>query len=149
MKMYDEINYYKKEYVFEQYTRIVEKYKDYKKITKVQMLKEIYDVYSDYNNIIDICTTRELKYLKMILDNDKVKSKELKINFLDIKYDWERESLRNKFLIDHHYYENIKIFEEIIDVVKDSIKNVNFKEKKKIDDLNEIIVSYCKVQGSA
>ncbi len=155
MKMYDEIRNLKKEYVFERYTRIVEKYKDYDKITKVKMLDEIYNVYSDYNNIIDICTTRELKYLKMVLDNKISLSellenpKELKIEYLDKKYNWERENLQHKFLLYYDYYKESYIPEEIIDKVKEAIKKVNWKEKKKIDDLNEIIVSYCKVQGSS
>ena len=68
MKMYEKINGFKKEYVYERYTRIVHDFKDYDKITKIKMLDAIYDVYNNYNNIIDICTTRELKYLKMVLD---------------------------------------------------------------------------------
>lgn len=32
------------------------------------MLKEIYNLYSDYNYIIDICTSKELKYLESILN---------------------------------------------------------------------------------
>ena len=155
MKMYEEINGFKKEYVYERYTRIVPNFKDYDRITKVKMLDAIYDVYSDYNNIIDICTTRELKYLKMVLDNkltleDLLENpEELKIEYLDVKYDWERENLRHKFLLDYDYYKESHIPEEILDKVKDAIKNVNWKEHKKIDELNEIIVSYCKVQGSA
>ena len=155
MKMYEEINHLKKEYVYERYTRIVHDFKDYDKITKVKMLDAIYDVYSDYNNIIDICTTRELKYLKMVLDNkltieDLLKNPtELKIEYLDEKYNWERENLRHKFLLDYDYYKESHIPEEILDKVKVAVKNVNWKEQKKIDELNEIIVGYCKVQGSA
>ena len=66
VEMLEEIKYYKKEYVFDSYSRIVEDFKDYEKITKVNMLKAIFNVYSDYQNIIDICTTRELKYLKYV-----------------------------------------------------------------------------------
>ena len=33
------------------------------------MLDAIYKVYDKEENIIDICTTRELKYLKMVLEN--------------------------------------------------------------------------------
>ena len=155
MKMYEEINGFKKEYVYERYTRIVPNFKDYDRITKVKMLDAIYDVYSDYNNIIDICTTRELKYLKMVLDNkltleDLLENpEELKIEYLDVKYDWERENLRHKFLLDYDYYKESHIPEEILDKVKDAIKNVNWKKHKKIDELNQIIVSYRKVQGSA
>ena len=66
MKMYDKIKHLKKEYVYEYYTRIVDNFKDYEKITRVKMLDEIYAVYNDYHTIINICTVRELKYLKMI-----------------------------------------------------------------------------------
>ena len=130
MKMYEEINCFKKEYVYERYTRIVPNFKDYDRITKVKMLDAIYDVYSDYNNIIDICTTRELKYLKMVLDNkltleDLLENpKELKIEYLDVKYDWERENLRHKFLLDYDYYKESHIPEEILDKVKDNIKKL-------------------------
>lgn len=155
MKMYEKINGFKKEYVYERYTRIVHDFKDYDKITKIKMLDAIYDVYNNYNNIIDICTTRELKYLKMVLDNkltidDLLKNpNELKIEYLDEKYNWERENLRHKFLLDYDYYKESHIPEEILDNVKAAIKHVNWKEQKKIDELNEIIVGYCKVQGSA
>lgn len=153
--MYEEIKNYKKEYVYEQYTRIVEKPKDYEKITKTKMLEAIYNVYSNYNNVIDICTTRELKYLKMVLDNnlrivDLLDNPEqLTIEYLDDKYNWERENLRNKFLICYDFYKESHIPDEILDNVKQAIKKVNWKEKKKIDDLNELLVSYCKSQGSA
>ena len=155
MKMYDLIKNLRKEYVFDKYTRIVKDFKDYDKITKVKMLDEIYKVYSDYNNIIDICTTRELKYLKMVLDNkvtihDVLKNHgELKIEYLDDKYTWERENLQNKFLLVSNYYNECNIPEELIDNIKTALKNVNWQLKRKIDELNEILVSYCKIQGSA
>lgn len=155
MKMYEEINHFRKEYVYEQYTRIVRDFKDYEKISKVKMLDAIYKVYDDPDNIIDICTTRELKYLKMVLDN-KLTSKDLLenpekyvINYLDDKYNWERENLTHKFLLDHNYYKESSIPEEIIDKVRQAVKKVNWSEKKKIDDLNELLVSYCKMQGSS
>ena len=71
MKIFEEINHYRKEFVFDIYTRVVENFKDYEKITKKQMIKEIYKVYENPQNIIDICTFRELKYLQMYLNNDK------------------------------------------------------------------------------
>lgn len=61
--MYERIKWYKKEFVHNQYARIVEPFKDYEKITAVKMLDAIYKVYEDYNNIIDICTVRELKQI--------------------------------------------------------------------------------------
>lgn len=140
MKMFDEIKFLKKSYVYEQYTRIVKETKDYEKITKMKMLSAIYEVYDNPTNIIDICTTRELKYLKMILENQSV---------TDDKYDWERINLIQKFLLESDFHEENAIPEEIVDKVKDALKRVNWQEKKKIDDLNELLVSYCKIQGSA
>ncbi len=155
MKMYDEIKGLRKEYVYEQYTRIVEKYKDYDRISKVKMLDEIYKVYDNPDNIVDICTTRELKYLKMVLDNkltldDMLENpKEHEIKYLNKKYDWERVTLNNKFLLVYDFNKESFIPEEIIDKVKLALKRVNWSEKKKIDDLNELLVGYCKTQGTA
>lgn len=142
-KMYERINGYKKEYVYEQYSRIVENFKDYDRITKKKMLESVYKVYNDSNNIIDICTTRELKFLKMLLD-EKSSMNEL----LDDKYEWERKMLRNKFLVQDDY-DQVFIPNEIIDKVKFAIKNINWNITKKLDNLNEILVSYCKIQASA
>ncbi len=152
MKIMDEIKYYNKEFVFEQYTRIILDYKDYEKITKVKMLEEIYKIYSDYKNIIEICTTRELKYLKMILKDEVISEDELLKNRLNDKhykyeYEWERNILKDKFLIYFHHDKTV-IPEEIIDYVKLAINNVKWSEKKTQDDLNEILVGYCKTQGS-
>lgn len=140
MKMHDEVKYMKKDFVYEQYTRIVENFKDYEKISRVKMLDEIYDVYSNYHNIIDICTTKELKYLEMILKDSKQVMKK--------KYDWERTQLYKKFLI-YSRRDNYSIPEEILENVKEAIDHVNWNEKKKVDDLNELLVGYCKIQGSS
>ena len=155
MKMYDRINGYRKEYVYEQYTRIVRGFKDYDKISKTKMLDAIYKVYDKEENIIDICTTRELKYLKMVLENkltleDLFKNPgKLEIKYLDDKYNWERKTLYQKFLLEYDHYKESHIPEEMIDKVKSALKKVNWTEKKKFDELNELLVSYCKMQGSA
>lgn len=143
-KMYERIKWYKKEYVHNQYARIVSSFKDYKKITAVKMLEAIYKVYEDYNNIIDICTAKELKYIEMILEG-KTSMQEL----LNEKYNWERKTLRGKFLVEIDYPDRVFIPDEIIDNVRKAIKNVNWQIAKRLDDLNEILVSYCKIQASA
>lgn len=169
MKMYNEINHLRKDYVYDSYTKIVDDFKDYEKITKVKMLDAIYKVYSDYNNIISLCTVRELKYLKKLIEsqNDiKEPEKEMEPNtpeefeqfFKKIykeskekeKVAWEENCLRDKFLVrydENHRY--LVIPEEIIESVTKAIKNVEWKEQKKIDELNEFLVSYIKIQGSA
>ena len=143
MKMYDKIKHLKKEYVYEYYTRIVDNFKDYEKISRVKMLDEIYAVYNDYHTIINICTVRELKYLKMIL-NDKYA-----FNSQDEKYDWERSTLINKFLLLSASCDKSCIPEELLDNVKLALKNVKWQDKETLDSLNEILVGYCKIQGSS
>lgn len=169
MKMYNEINHLRKDYVYDNYTKIVDDFKDYEKITKVKMLDAIYKVYSDYNNIISLCTVRELKYLKKLIENQndiKEPEKEMEPNtpeefeqfFKKIykeskekeKVAWEENCLRDKFLarFDENH-RHLVIPEEIIESVTKAIKNVEWKEQKKIDELNEFLVSYIKIQGSA
>ena len=143
MNMHELIKNYRKDYVFENYTRIVEKFKDYEKITKVKMLDEIYKVYDNPDNIIDICTTRELQYLEKVL-NGKIQKNQYDYKIKD-KYEWEVRALRSKFLLD--YDKNIP--EEMLSKIKEALKRVDWNEKKKIDELNELLVVYCKIQGTA
>ena len=138
--MLEEIKYYKKEYVFDSYSRIVEDFKDYEKITKVNMLKAIFNVYSDYQNIIDICTTRELKYLKMLLEKKSMSHEN--------KYKWEENMLQKKFLIFYNIGTGYQIIKELENNIKLALKNVKWNETKAIDKLNEILVSICKIQGT-
>ena len=148
MKMFDLINHYRKDAVYETYTRIVSQFKSYDKITKPKMLEAIYKVYSDYNNIIELCTTKELKYLQILLDKEKNSKKN--INIEDSKYDWERGELITKFLLIYDYpSKSYYIPEEIKKNVQEAIKNVNWKEHKNTDNLNEILVGYFETQGSA
>ena len=91
MKLLEEAKYFRKEPVHDSYASIVEDFKDYEKVSKVQMIKEIFDVYSDYENIINICTYRELVYLKKVLNNDK--------DLTDEKYRFEKDALMDKYLI--------------------------------------------------
>ena len=65
----DIINHYDKGYVFEQYVKIVRNFKNYDSISRKKMLDAIYEEYSNYENIIDICTVRELKFLKKLTAN--------------------------------------------------------------------------------
>ncbi len=143
MRMHDLIIHFGKGIVFENYSRIVEEFKDYDKITKVKMLDEIYNVYDNPDNIIDICTTKELKYLKKVLNNEIPESS--KSFLVEDEYEWEVRNLRSKFLLD--FEKNIP--EEVIDKVKEALKKVNWTEKKEIDELNELLVVYCKIQGTA
>ena len=137
LKAFEVIKHYRKELVFEHYSKIIKDFKDYEKITKVKMLEAIYKVYEDPKNIIDICTTRELKYLQMSIDGKK------EIN--DAKYMWEKTNLANKLIC---YRVDGTVYDELYDNVKLALKEVNWEEAKRKDELNELMVSFCKVQGS-
>lgn len=171
MKMLEEVKHLRKEFVYEQYSRIVPEFKDYERITKTKMMEAIYKVYSDYKNIISICTTRELKFLKKVLNNkinykvtipedfdffkapeeeliDLLKQKK-KVDKQKKKTNWEKQTLIDKFLIRFdHENDKLVIPEEIIEPVKQALKHVDWNKKEKIDDLNEITVSYVKIHGS-
>ncbi len=141
-KMHDIIKRYKKDYVHNRYARIIKYFKDYDKITAPKMLDAIYKEYENYNNIISICTIKELKYLKMVLDKKTPEEK-----LLEEKYRWELVELQDKFLIVNNFLNEIFIPDEIIDNVREAIRNVNWDTAKKLDNLNEVLVSYCKIQG--
>ena len=150
MKFAEKINGYRKEFIYEQYQRIVDNCKDYEKITRKQMLAEIYNVYADYNNIIDICTARELKFLKIVVDNiNRKNNNEIQNKLLNEKYSWEIRNLSNKFLINNLYNNIPSIPDEVLLNVKEAIEKVDFKQKEKEDYLNALLIGYCKIQGSA
>ena len=121
MSIYEELKHFSKDYVYEQYIKIVEDPKDYENITKIKMIDAICKIYSNPDNIIDICTIRELKYLKMIIDTpfslaDGLQDKEkIDIQYFSPKYDWERKTLQKKFLLTSDFYGESTIPFEIID----------------------------------
>ena len=116
-KIYERINWYRKDFIHERYTRIVYDFKDYEKISRTKMLEEVYKIYDDYNNIKDICTTRELKYLKNIIEGKIIFNKEN-----SEKYKWESDTLHSKFLLEYDSFkEENFIPDEIIDKVKEAV----------------------------
>jgi len=139
--MHNEIKHIKKEFVHNRYSKIVKPFKNYDKITSTKMLDAIYKEYDNYKNIIDLCTERELKYLKKVIKKES--------NLFDKKYDWERKTLWSKFLIiDDYISKTVFIPEEIEDKVKLALKNVNWKSVKFLDSINEILIGFIKTQGS-
>lgn len=141
-KMKERINWYRKDYIHDYYTRVIPNFKDYDKISRVKMVDEVYKEYSNYHNIIDICTVRELKYLQKVIDS-KIDKEEL----VNEKYDWERRILHSKFLLESDYPKEVFVPEEIIDKVKEALDNVDWDLAEKKDRLNELLVGFCKVQA--
>lgn len=136
MKLLEKIKEYDKLDVFRRYTKIVKEFKPYDKITKNNMLKEIIKVYSNYENIIDILTTRELKYLKKVIEKRE--------NLEDLKYDFELKNLREKFLISDF---SLEIPEEFLENVVLAVKKYDPEITKKCDIVNEVLVGICKIYG--
>ena len=139
MEIKEVINNYDKESLFDIYHKIVNNFKEYNKITKEKIKEAILKEYNDYNNIIDICTTKELEYLKQILENNAP----LKY---DNKYKWEIFTLENKLLVIHNDDE-LMIPDDLHQSISLAIKNINWKEKYQQDKLNEVMIGICKVHG--
>lgn len=104
------------------------------------MLKKVEDFYSNSNNILEICTERELKFLKKVLNNED--------KLFDEKYYWERHKLSDKLLVG--LYENkLHVFEEVKESVEKALKMVKPKIIKENDRINEGILGYLRVNGIA
>ena len=132
---------YDKEFVFNLYSRICPNFKDYEKITKKKMLEKILEFYSDYNNIIDICTYREIKLLKMIANGEK-------IVWDDDRFEFEKSILRKKMLISHNGSLEYDFYDELKDSILLALSRVKMSEVKKKTELNEFLVGFCKVMGN-
>lgn len=136
MKLINSLKHYSKEQIFDKYTRIVDRFKDYDKITKNKMIEDIIKEYqSDFQNIIDICTKRELKLLIKIRDK-----KEFDIK----KYTWELNELWNKCILIDGIFE---FPEELEEVIKKSLKRINWEQVKENDRINEMSIGFVRSQG--
>lgn len=112
MKLKDEFKSLPKDIVYDIYLSLVYSPKDYDKITKVKMLDEIIRQYDNNSYLYDICTEKELKFLKYI--------KNKKVNADDIqKYDWEINELNKKCIFSNITYD---VYEEQINNVKSSLE---------------------------
>ena len=143
MKLKEVINIYRKDAIFENYTRIINDFKDYEKISRNKIVDEIIKLYSDYNVIIDLCSNDELKLLKKILNNkispQKIFEEEL----------WK--SLFDKFLLIHDNSDKkikLVIPDEFKSIVKAAIKSYDEKEKIINDNLNILLIGIIKIYGA-
>lgn len=127
---------YDKGFVFDLYSRIYPDFKNYDKITKKKMIEKIREFYSNYNNIIDICTYREIKFLKMVANGEN--------DFDYEKYKFEINTLRDKMLINYKYC----FYEELEGTIREALDKVKMSEVKKKTELNEFLVGFYKVMGN-
>ena len=130
------LNGMNKELVSDYYYHIVSDKKDYDKITKKKMIEAIIKEYSNPDVIADICTEKELRILEQIVN--KTFEINPKIHFYLI-------NLNNKLLI--NFSNDIEIMSDLKENVEKALKNINWKEVRKKDQINEFIVPFIKVMG--
>lgn len=117
-----EINHYPKESVYSHFFRIC--FPDdvfYEKITRKQMVELIIQQYTP-ENIVDVCTVKELKLLKRIVENNY---KEVDVHSMP----FEKVALYRKYLL----FEN-EIPDELKESVIEALKFVDFDQKEKQDE---------------
>ena len=139
MKIVD--NPYKKEFVFDLYSRIYPKFKEYDKITRKKMLEKIIEFYSDYNNIIDMCTYREIKFLKRMANREE-------INYDDERFKFEKASLIKKMLVGYNEKYEYDFYDELKEPILLALSKVKMSEVKKKTELNEFLIGFYKVMGN-
>lgn len=137
MKLLDEFKKLPKEMVFDMYMRLVYDFKDYNNISRVKMLNEIIDSYKQDEFLSNICTGREIRFLK------KFYNKKLEVDDIK-KYDWEINELNGKAIFSMVAYE---VFEEQKENVKTAIKEYDKIQKDKFDSLFTTMIGIVKVNG--
>lgn len=131
-----EINPYRKEVVYSQFFRIC--FPDdvfYKKITRKQMVELIIQKYTP-ENIVDVCTVKELKLLKRIVENNY---KEVDVHSMP----FEKVALYRKYLL----FEN-EIPDELKESVTEALKFVDFDQKEKQDEPLLCLIGFIRSCGA-
>lgn len=136
MKLKDEFKKLPKDLVYDIYLSLVYSPKDYDNITREKMLDNIAKEYNQENYLYNICTEKELKFLKYIKD------KEIDANDIK-KYEWEINELNRKCIFSKVTYE---VFEEQIENVDNALKfySNHIKNKKSDDQIVIFIISVVK-----
>lgn len=131
-----EINRYRKEVVYSQFFRIC--FPDdviYEKITRKQMVELIIQQYTP-ENIVDVCTVKELKLLKRIVENNY---KEVDIHSMP----FEKVALYRKYLLCED-----EIPDELKESVVEALKLVDFDLKEKQDEPLLCLIGFIRSCGA-
>ena len=136
--MIEEFKTLGKDEVFDNYSQIIENFKDYDDIDETEMIETVKNFYlSDYHHVIDICSLKELELLEKLL-KVKFSSEDILNNIILI------QELREKFLISP---QKCNICEELKGVVKEAVDNYDEDEVRRKDSINEIAVGLVKAFG--
>ena len=118
-----------KKNLYKSYVKIVDNPSIYQKITKRKMVEELLEFYSKAENLLSICTLKEIKFLKSLVENNN------KLETIH-KYHFETVELDDKFIICVGPFET-SIYEELLDTVK---KAVNSFDENKCKEREKVIV---------
>ena len=126
-----EINHFPKESVYDNFFRIClpDAKVKYEKITRKKMIEQIIEKYSP-QYIIDICTVKELKLLKRIVENNY---KEVDVH----RMPFEKVALYRKYLL----FED-EIPDELKESVVAALKLIDFEKKEKQDEPLLCVIGY-------
>ena len=114
------------------YRSLVYETKDYDNISRKQMVEEIIKEYSNSHYLFNICTERELKFLKR-LQNHEYQEEDY------LKYEWEIKELNNKLILC-----GTEIYEEQIANVNDALEEFK-KNNKDIDEFVMFVIGMVKL----
>lgn len=129
-----------KEEIFDLYDAIVhKKRKNYDNITKSKMLDAIFEEYLDYHNIISICTLKELKVLKKMVNG----SFEYKISEDN---NFAISNLEAKLLITLNK-NDIKLMPGLEEPIKTAVNKMNLKEIEEKEKVIIPLLGLLKVMG--
>lgn len=129
--MIEEFKKLDKDQLFDNYSQIIEDFKDYDNIDKDEIIKTVKDFYlSDYHHVIDICSLRELELLKD-LQETKFSDEDILHNLLLIN------ELKDKFLVSPKTFH---ICKDLKDIVKEALDNYDEEEVHRKDKINELAI---------
>lgn len=132
-----EINHYRKESVYDNFFRIClpESNIKYEKITRKKMMEQIIQKYTP-QYIVDICTVKELRFLKKVVENDY---KEINMK----QWSFEKMALYKKYLLFQ-----IVIPDELKESITEALKIVDFDQKEKQDEPLLDLIGYIRSCGA-
>ncbi len=145
MKLYDYLMNFKKEGVYDIYSRVCFNCKWYTSITKKKMVEEIVKLYQEPKVLINLCTAKELKMIEKLIKLhglDPKKSEKLLMNNLELFY-----TLSSKGLVNVLFSDKPMLFEDIIDAQKKIFKVVDWDNVALNDRINEFLVGFYKILG--
>lgn len=131
MKIKEYFKKYPKDYIYDQYIRIILNFKSYYRITKNKMIDSIIEQYNRDGYLYNFCTNKELDLLSLLCEDNKDK-----IDYKKSK--WEIDTLclkgiigKTSILKDDY---KLEIYDEVKDSVNKTVKLYKERKNKRVND---------------